>query len=99
MDDIPTIVKRLTKAQRQAILWMNADGSPRDEVKGSPRSVSFYCLSKVIIGDPCNQIAQIYSICKQGSNAHVKRGIWPVPTWALTPLGIAVRAYITENAA
>ena len=97
MTNAHTIAAGLTAAQRNALLWCHVDGSPRDHIAGSPREVSFYVLAKVIKGDPCSQIATIYSLVKRGENKVVGRGRWLVATWMLTPLGLAVRAILQEQ--
>ena len=89
------IAAKLTRAQRAAVLWCNADGSPREWEKGG--EVSFFCLAKVIIGDPEREAATIYSLTVRGDSKTQKRGLWPNPTWALTPLGLAVRAHLEKN--
>lgn len=95
MTDAAKIARGLTKAQREAVLWCYADGSPRVHTKGA--QTSFYCLNKIIKGDPTKQVAIIYALTKRGDSPDVKRGIWPAPTWALTPLGLAVRAELERN--
>ncbi len=95
--ELAAMAARLSASQKRAMLWMNTDGSPRDEVKGSPSPVSFYCLQKVIIGDPAQKVSLIYSLCKQGSSATSKRGLWPANTWALTPLGQQFRAHLQDQ--
>lgn len=92
MTDLSQLAKSLTKAQREAVLWCHEDGSPRTHLKGS--EVSFFALAKVIKGDPCKQVATIYSLCKRGQSETEKRGLWPAPTWQLTPLGLALRAHL-----
>ena len=90
------IAGKLTKAQRAALLWCNEDGTPRAHTKGA--ETSFYCMAKAIKGDPEKEVATIYSLVKRGQSQTEKRGIWPTPTWALTPLGLQVRAILRGEA-
>ena len=85
----------LTKAQRQAVLWCPEDGSAREWEKGS--EVSFFCLAKIINGDPAKEVATIYALTERGQSATRCRGLWPNPTWRLTPLGIEVRRILQER--
>lgn len=91
------IAASLSEAQRRALLWLPADGTARDHEFRSPREVSFYALAKVIKGDPKREVASIYSLCWLGRNEDRKRGIWPMPTWGATPLGLAVRSHLLKE--
>jgi len=95
MTEVERIAKGLTKAQRCAMMWCEADGSPRVHLKGA--QTSFYCLAKVIKGDPKKEIATMYALVEQGVSKTERRGLWPATTWSLTPLGIAVREYLETS--
>lgn len=97
MTDAATIAQSLTNAQCRAVLWCDPAGAPKDHEQGAPREVSFFCLSRVIIGDPAKVIARTYSLCVQGENPARKDGIWPMRTWRLTPLGRAVRMELEKE--
>jgi hypothetical protein len=94
---VAEIAGRLSKAQREAVLWMREDGAPRTHEKGAPREVSFWALRNRLEGHPEREIARTYSLCKKGDGERRKGSIWPATTWALTPLGLAVRNFIQGN--
>jgi hypothetical protein len=89
------IAARLSPAQKRAVLWCNGDGTPKVHLKGP--ETSFYCLWKVILGDPRKQVAQIYSLAEHGKSTTEKRGLWPASTWKLTPFGLEVRAILEKQ--
>ena len=89
------IAAGLSPAQKRAVLWCNPDGSPRVHLKGP--ETSFFCLWKVIRGDPTKEVALIYSLAERGQSTTEKRGIWPAATWKLTPLGQSVREILKEQ--
>jgi len=92
------IAASLSEAQKRAVLWCNVDGSMRLYDKSAPREVSFFCLQKVIKGDPTIELATMFSLVKFQDHPTVKSGLWPARMWALTPLGAAVRAILQEQA-
>lgn len=94
MNTVEQITAGLSPAQKRAVLWCNDDGTPRVHLKGP--ETSFYCLRKVIRGDPTKEVALIYSLAERGQSTTEKRGIWPASTWKLTPLGQSVRAILKE---
>lgn len=96
MTDPKVIAEGLSEAQRRAVLWCDPAGS-RVHDKAAPREVSFFAIEKVIRGDPQREVALIYSLVKRGQSKTEKRGLWPAPTWRLTPLGLAVRIHLTAN--
>lgn len=94
---VESVAAGLTKAQRKAVMWMNADGSPREHDSTAPREVSFWAIESRTIGDPAKQVAVTYSLCRRADGQRKTGCIWPPNTWALTPLGLAVRAHLTAS--
>ena len=82
------IARRLTPAQRRALLWLPEDGAPRheSELPARVRPVSLFALAQKAIGQ------DIYAVLAQLSpRAELK---WP---WRLTPLGQQVRAIVERE--
>jgi hypothetical protein len=92
--DVATIAKGLTKAQRKIILWADPSGALRELGKGEGSTVSCWALMKVVKGDPTKEVAQVYSLVTKGKGSTKPRHMWPQDTWGLTPLGLAVRAHL-----
>lgn len=97
MSEAEKIARRLSEAQRRALLWLPADGSPREHGRGDPREASFYALQNRITGDPGRKVATIYSLCRIGAGQKRPGRIWPPNTWRATPLGLAVRAELLKE--
>ncbi|GEM70990.1 hypothetical protein SAQ01S_07560 [Sphingomonas aquatilis NBRC 16722] len=95
--DVPAICASLTKAQKAAVLWMREDGKPRTHDKDAPREVSFWAIRNRLEGDPEQQVARTYSLCRRGDGERRKGRVWPDTTWRLTPLGLAVRAHLLKE--
>lgn len=96
-DDVEAIVKRLTKAQRIAVLWCPADGSARPHVKGAPSEVSFFALKNKTLGDPRQVVARIFTLIERANGYQPVDGKWPVAEYRLTPLGLLVRKALQES--
>lgn len=94
--EIAGIVAKLTKAQREALLWCDPSRPKEYHSGGAPREVSFYAIASVLLGDPKKEIARTYSLVRRGVGQKAPGQIWPSNTWTLTPLGISVRAALQE---
>lgn len=97
MTDVAEIARSLTKAQREALAWLPADGSAREHVKGAPREVSFWAMRMVVRGKPDREVARTYSLCRREDGERQPGRIWLPVLWSLTPLGLAVRDYLKEQ--
>lgn len=95
--DIASIAAGLSEAQRRAILWCNLDGSPKQHCKAAPSRASFWALKSVVKGDPRKMVARHYKLIDQGEGEKPRGRIWPESTWALTPLGLALRTHLLEK--
>lgn len=96
-DEVERVARELTPSQQAAVLWCNADGTPRQHEKGAPSRTSFYMLKDVCKGDPTKKVCRFYRLITEGKGGKVKDRLWPESTWALTPLGLAVRAYLKDQ--
>lgn len=92
--ELDALAKGLTKAQREAVMWMNDDGTPREHDKSAPREVSFWAIRQRLEGDPSKEVAKTYSLCSRADGERKRGHIWPPNTWALTPLGLAIRSHL-----
>lgn len=96
MADVAAIAAGLTKAQREKLLWLPADGSARAHGKGA--ETSLYCMAEIVKGDPNRELATCARLCKSaGRTEPTKSRIWGDTLWQATPLGLLVRAHLLAN--
>ncbi len=83
------IIRRLTDKQREAILWLNVDGTRRARSgKDAPAETSLMCLStfKLMPG--------VVAALAGGDVPAIENGRWGERQWRLLPLGLKVRAQL-----
>ena len=89
--DPAAIARRLSPAQKRALLWLPANGKFRIWEKGS--EAPLFVMKDLVIGDPKKRPAVYCCLCELGetrvASSHdvfrFKR------CWSITPLGLAVR--------
>jgi hypothetical protein len=89
------IARRLSPAQRKALLWLPEDGSERQHKKGDPREVSFWAMGSLVWGGPRGEAVTMEAhLCRRtGADTYNGRE-WAPAFWRLTPLGLSVRAEV-----
>ena len=97
------LAKKLSPAQRNAVLWLPEDGSEKEYCNGlgakqKVSRTSLYCLTNFTIGDPTKGVAVCCKMVRQIHNKGSKDSgqIWPNDLWALNPSGVAIRKIVNE---
>jgi hypothetical protein len=96
MADPAEIARRLSPAQKRALLWLPEDGGARQLNNDAPREVSFFVLRQLIIGNPQREVALMAELCRDAP-PRFDDGRWQRGTWSLTHLGTQVRAVVEQG--
>ena len=98
-DDPAAIARRLSPAQRRALLWLPGDGTPREHSKGAPPEVSFWCMGSLTWGGKRGHAVTMEAhLCKRtGKDTFTPDQGWSPAYWNATPLGLAVRAVVAAE--
>ena len=91
--DPAEIARKLSPAQKRALLWLPADGSRVKHTQGSPGKNSLWSMCSVTKGNPTRGVAITYSLVgRQWISMAAGTEFW------LTPLGRKIRAELEKEA-
>ena len=91
-DWVREIATRLSPAQEHALLWLAADGSLKAQEKGVSSTSLWVLRSKLIVPHVRAELV------KTTGGDKFENGKWSPRYWSATPLGLAVKRFIEDDA-